>query len=96
MKTTKSILISAVLMTVPFASQADNSYVDVYQFGKGSHGSVKEVSKSDSNTNSIGFVYDIYADKSFSTERSEMAMLEQTNSSIVKDKPSVPGYIGAY
>ena len=96
MKNTKSILISAVLMTVPFVSQADSSYVDVYQFGTGSHGESKEVSKSDSNTNSIGFAYDIYANQKFTTERSEMAMLEQTNYSIVKDKPSVPGYIGTY
>lgn len=94
MKTTKSILFSAVLMAVPFISHANDSYVDVYQFGTGSHGEIKQASSS--TTNSIGFAYDIYANKSFSTEQADMAMLQQSNTSVEVAKPSVPGYIGAY
>lgn len=94
MKTNKSILFGAVLIAVPFVSQADDSYVDVYQFGTGSYGEIKQTSSS--STNSIGFAYDIYANKSFSTEQADMAMLQESKTSVEVAKPSVPGYIGAY
>ena len=94
MKVIKQIAVASALIASPVLAMADSSYKDVYQFGTGSQGEV--VKSSQARPGSIGFAYDIYANNSFSSERTEMAVLEQGEKSMTGNVSSVPGYIGNY
>ena len=92
MKTIKTALISATMLAAPLVSSADNSFVDTYQFGTGSHG---EPSRS-VNSNPSVHIYDIYAKDVMTSEQVDMGMMQEVSENSIKDEPSIPGYIGTY
>lgn len=94
MKAIKQIVVASALVASPALVMADSSYKDVYQFGTGAPGEV--VKSSQARPGGVGFAFDIYANNTFSSEKTEMAVLEQGEKSVIGNVSSVPGYIGQY